>query len=199
MKAICVYCGSSPGDSPVFIAQARRLGTVLAERRVALVYGGGSVGLMGQLADAALAAGGEVLGIIPRFWVGKVSHARLTRLHVVETMHERKAMMFELADGFVALPGGAGTLEEFLEMLTWGQIGLHVKPCGLLNVLGYYDPLVKLLEHAAEHRFMRPEHLKMVLLDDTPEGLLEQFARYQAPRIEKWLDRGREVDPRKVF
>ena len=199
MKAICVYCGSSPGDSPVFIAQARRLGTVLAERRVALVYGGGSVGLMGQLADAALAAGGEVLGIIPRFWVGKVSHARLTRLHVVETMHERKAMMFELADGFVALPGGAGTLEEFLEMLTWGQIGLHVKPCGLLNVLGYYDPLVKLLEHAAEHRFMRPEHLKMVLLDDTPEGLLEQFARYQSPRIEKWLDRGREVDPRKVF
>src|SRR5919199_3791597 len=177
MRRVCVFCGSSPGADPAYAAAARRLAEVLVRRGIGLVYGGGSVGLMGVLADAALAAGGEVTGVIPRaLQAREVGHAALPDLRVVETMHERKALMAELADGFVALPGGLGTLEEFFEVWTWAQLGIHAKPCGVLNVGGYFDPLLAFLDHAVAEGFVRDAYRAMLLVAAEPAPLLDRLA-----------------------
>jgi uncharacterized protein (TIGR00730 family) len=190
VKRVCVFCGSSLGAKPAYLESARRLGEALARRGLGLVYGGASVGLMGVVADAALAAGGEVVGVIPRALQSKeIAHPRLTRLHVVGSMHERKARMVELSDAFVALPGGLGTLEEFAEVLTWAQLGLHRNPCGLLDVAGYYRPLTTFFDHAVAERFLRPEHREVVLVDDEPERLLDRLATYRPPPLKQWIDR----------
>ncbi len=186
MSRICVFCGSSPGARPEYVEVTRQLGHILAARHLGLVFGGSRVGLMGVLAAATLAAGGEVTGVIPRGLVAKeVGMVELPDLRVVGTMHERKALMAELSDGFIALPGGLGTLEEFFEVLTWAQLGLHTRPCGLLNVAGYFDHLVSFLDHVAAERFVQPEHRAMVLIDDDPAALLDRFATYQAPVVDK--------------
>ncbi len=191
VRRVCVFCGSSPGASPRYLAAANGLGVLLAQRGLGLVYGGASVGLMGKLADAVLAEGGEVIGVIPRAMITKeVAHAGLLDLRVVDSMHERKALMADLSDAFIALPGGIGTLEELLEILTWSQLGIHDKPCGVLNVRGYFDGLLALLDHVVAERFMRPEHRAMLLAEPTPEALLDALEGYAAPVQEKWLDRG---------
>jgi hypothetical protein len=190
MKRICVFCGSSRGSRPAYAEAARQVGAELARRGIGLVYGGGRVGLMGILADAALAAGGEVIGVIPAALLAwEVAHANLTELQVVGSMHDRKARMAELSDAFVALPGGYGTLEEFCEVLTWSQLGLHRKACGLLNVERYYDPLLALLDHAVAERFVRPDHRALVLEATEPDLLLDRLASYEPPVLEKWIDR----------
>jgi hypothetical protein len=163
---------------------------VLAQRKLALVYGGGRVGLMGSIADAVLEQGGEVIGVIPESLVRReVAHTGLSDLRVVQTMHERKALMAELADAFIALPGGFGTLDEFCEILTWAQLGLHGKPCGLLNVEGYFDPLLALFDRAVEDRFLHPKHRSMLITADDPKMLLEEMSSYRAPEVEKRLTR----------
>ena len=188
MKSVCVYCGSSPGFQPIYADAARAVGTLLAGRGLRLIYGGGRVGLMGILADAALAAGGTVVGVIPEALADlEIAHTGLTELHVTASMHERKAQMAEGADGFLALPGGFGTWEEFVEVLTWGQLHLHQKPCGLLNVAGFYDPLLALFDKSMEQGFVRPEHRAMVLSEDDPEALLARMQSYQPPTVPKWL------------
>ena len=188
MKRICVYCGSSPGRSPGYAAAARQLGAELAHRGLGLVYGGASVGVMGVVADAALAHGGEVIGVLPHFFTDKeVAHQGLDELLVVDSMHERKARMAELSDGFIALPGGWGTLEEIFEVLTWAQLGLHEKPCGLLDVGGYFDDLYRFLEGAVAEGFVRDVHRPMIMLDDSAERLLDCFATYRAPHVRKWI------------
>ena len=187
MKRICLNCGSSPGFDPSYLAMAHRLGQALVDRNYELVYGGAEVGLMGQVADTVLKAGGVVIGVIPRSFAHKVSHQGLTELHVVDSMHERKTMMFELSDGFIALPGGFGTLEEVAEILTWGQLGLHTKPCGLINVDGYFDPLLSFLDNAVSKGFMWPEHREMLLVSDIAGGYADRLEVYQAPKIEKWV------------
>jgi uncharacterized protein (TIGR00730 family) len=188
VKRICVYCGSSPGRSPDYAATARQLGAELAHRGLGLVYGGASVGVMGVVADAALAHGGEVIGVLPHFFADKeVAHQGLDELLVVDSMHERKARMAELSDGFIALPGGWGTLEEIFEVLTWAQLGLHEKPCGLLDVGGYFDDLYRFLEGAVTEGFVRDVHRPMIMLDDSAERLLDHFATYRAPRVRKWI------------
>jgi uncharacterized protein (TIGR00730 family) len=190
VKRICVFCGSSPGADPAYREAAQATGRALAERGIGLVYGGAQVGLMGAVADAALAAGGEVIGVIPEALVRKeVAHPGLEDLRVVNSMHERKAQMADLAEGFLALPGGCGTFEEFLEIVTWAQIGIHQKPCALLNVKRYYDPLLALIEHAVAERFVRPEHRRLILADTDPERLLDAMQRYRPPVIDKWMDR----------
>ncbi len=184
-----MFCGSSPGSSPSYLAAAKAMGRTLAERGIGLVYGGGSVGLMGAVADAALAAGGEVVGIIPRaLQLRELAHARLTTLHVVGSMHERKAKMAELAHGFIALPGGMGTLEEFAEMLTWAQLGLHARPCGLLDVGGYYQPLIAFFDRAVAEGFVRPEHRRLMVVGEDPAALLDRFDTWEAPAVERWID-----------
>jgi uncharacterized protein (TIGR00730 family) len=189
MKRVCVFCGSSVGSDPVYLEAAQATGRTLAHRGIGLVYGGGSVGLMGAVADAALAAGGEVIGVIPRaLQLRELAHARLTTLHVVGSMHERKAKMAELAQGFIALPGGMGTLEEFAEVLTWAQLGLHARPCGLLDVGGYYRPLIAFFDRAVAEGFIRPDHRKLMVVADDPVALLERFAAWQPPSVEKWID-----------
>jgi hypothetical protein len=188
---VCVFCGSSAGARPAYEAAARGLGRLLAERGLGLVYGGASVGLMGAVADAALAAGGAVTGVIPRALVEKeVAHRRLPDLRVVGTMHERKALMAELSDAFVALPGGLGTLEELFEVWTWAQLGLHPKPVAALDVAGFYRPLVAFLDGAAGERFVRPEHRGMLLVDDDAGALLDRLAAYEPPAVDKWVRRG---------
>lgn len=190
MKRICIFCGSSPGGRPEYVEAARQLGYTLASRGIGLVYGGAKVGTMGQLASAALEAGGEVIGVIPEQLVEKkVAFTELADLEVVGSMHERKARMAELADGFIALPGGLGTFEEFFEVLTWAQLSIHHKPCGLLNVCQYYDKLIAFLDHAVEQQFVKSEYRAMVLVDENPEGLLQKFAVYQSPKIDKaaWI------------
>jgi len=190
MKRVCVFSGSSPGSRPEYGAAARELGRLLVEQNLQVVYGGANVGLMGALADAVLEAGGTVVGVIPRGLIHKeVAHKRLTELHVVSSMHERKTKMEALSDAFVALPGGFGTLEETLEILTWGQLGIHTKPCGLLNVAGYYDPLLEFLNHACAEQFLRPQHRDMLCVATTPDALLIQLHSYQPPTSEKWIDR----------
>ncbi|MFN8537672.1 MAG: TIGR00730 family Rossman fold protein [Thermomicrobiales bacterium] len=190
IRRICVYCGSSMGENPVYRETARQIGELLATSGIGLVYGGGNVGLMGVLADAALAAGGEVIGIIPGDLVRReVGHPGLTDLRIVGTMHERKALMADLSDAFLALPGGMGTLDELFEILTWAQLGIHNKPVGLLNTNNYYAPLIALLDHMTTERFLRPEHRALALVDDDATRLLSHFAEYQAPTVEKWLDR----------
>jgi uncharacterized protein (TIGR00730 family) len=189
MKRVCVFCGSSPGANPTYLASARALGSELAQRGLGLVYGGASVGLMGAVADGALSAGGEAVGIIPGALEAKeLAHRGLSRLEVVGSMHERKARMAELADGFVALPGGMGTLEELAEILTWAQLGLHRKPCALLDVAGYWKPLVAFLDHAVQERFIRPEHRELLLVGDEPAALVDAMERYAPVRREKWID-----------
>jgi uncharacterized protein (TIGR00730 family) len=190
LKRVCVFCGSSRGANPRYLTTAHRLGTILAGRRIGLVYGGGCVGLMGKLADAVLAEGGEVIGVIPQALVElEVAHVGLPDLRVVSSMHERKALMADLSDGFIALPGGLGTLEELCEILTWAQLGFHAKPCGLLDVRGYFRHLLAFLDHALAERFIRPEHRAMLLEDENPEALLDAMRTYEPPRREKWLDR----------
>ena len=190
MKRICVNCGSSPGVKPAYREAAQRLGRTLVSRGLELVYGGAEVGLMGEVANAVMGAGGVAIGVIPRSFAHKVSHRGLRELHIVGSMHERKQMMFDLSDAFIVLPGGLGTLDELAELLTWSQLGLHGKPCGLINVSGYFDPLLTFLDTAVSEGFMRREHREMLLVSDEPEELLERFGSYSAPKIEKWLDMG---------
>jgi uncharacterized protein (TIGR00730 family) len=188
MKTICVYCGSNPGLLPDYRESARRLGFEMAARGLGLVYGGASVGVMGAVADSVLAQGGKVTGVIPQSLATReVSHAGLDELIVVGSMHERKAKMAELSDGFIALPGGWGTIEEIFEMLTWAQLGFHEKPCGLLNVASYYDPLFTFLESAIEQQFVKEEYRPMMMMDDSPGGLLDRFSAYRAPKVKKWI------------
>jgi uncharacterized protein (TIGR00730 family) len=190
MRSLCVFCGSSPGVRPAYAAAARHLGASLAHRGTRLVYGGARVGLMGSLADAVLRAGGEVTGVIPEGVLAReVARTDLRDLRIVATMHERKALMADLADGFVAIPGGAGTLEEFFEVWTWAQLGIHRKPCGVLNVDGYFDGLLTFLDHAVTERFLRMEHRAMVLVDDDTDRLLDRLDGYRAPEVAKWIDR----------
>lgn len=188
MKRVCVYCGSSPGKSPRYREAARTLGHEMVARGLDLVYGGASVGVMGAVADAVLERGGAVTGVIPYSLSTKeVAHGGLDELIVVGSMHERKAKMAELADAFVALPGGWGTCEEIFEMLTWAQLGFHEKPCGLLNAAGYYDPMFVFLEHAMEQGFVREQYRPMMIMEEDPARLLDRFESYQAPRVRKWL------------
>jgi uncharacterized protein (TIGR00730 family) len=190
MKRVCIYCGSSPGSLPEYAAAARHCGTVLAERGLTVVYGGGNVGLMGTLADAALTAGGEVIGIIPRRMIAReLGHAGVTSLIPVDSMHQRKQKMADLADAFLALPGGIGTMEELFEAFTWLQLGLHHKPVGLLNVAGFYDRLMEFLAHMKEERFLKPQHFEALLVEDDVEPLLDRFARFNYQPDRKWMDR----------
>ena len=193
MNSVCIFCGSSNGSHPDYVEAARIVGRLLTERGLRMVYGGGRVGLMGEAADAALAAGGEVVGVIPEDLRRKeISHSGLTELHVVGSMHERKALMADLSDGFLALPGGYGTLEEFVEVLSWAQLSLHDKPCGLLNVNGFYDQLSAFFDSAVEEGFVHPEHRSLVLMEKDPQKLLDRMAGYTPPVTKKW------IDPRKL-
>ncbi|AQR74877.1 TIGR00730 family Rossman fold protein [Sphingomonas sp. LM7] len=179
MKRLAVYCGSATPADPVYIEAARIVGRSLAERGIGLVYGGGRLGLMGAVADSALEAGGEVIGVIPTALVNaEVAHRGLTELHVVDTMHERKARFTELADGFVNLPGGTGTMDELWEALSWAQLGYHADPIGLLNIAGYYDKLIEFWEHMGTVGFLRPQHQGLLLIDDHLDGLLDQMAAF---------------------
>jgi uncharacterized protein (TIGR00730 family) len=190
MRRLCVFCGSSSGNRKSYRAAAEELGGFLASKKIGLVYGGGKVGLMGALADAALAAGGEVIGVIPEHLMAReVGHMGLTDMRVVGSMHERKALMADLSDAFVALPGGYGTFEEFCEVLTWSQLGLHQKPCGLLNVEGYYSPLLEMFDRAVEERFLKSENRGIVLSHERIPTLIEMMDEWRPARIEKWLDR----------
>ncbi len=190
IKRLCVCCGSNLGLRDVYREQAQQLGMELARRGMSLVYGGGRVGLMGVMADAALAGGAHVIGVIPDHLVVKeVQHRGLSELRVVGTMHERKALMADLADGFVAMPGGFGTYDEFCEVMTWAQLGLHTKPCGILNVAGYYTPLLGMFDRATEEGFIRRDHRDMLIVEEEPARLLDRLAEYRAPVREKWLTR----------
>jgi uncharacterized protein (TIGR00730 family) len=187
---VCVFAGSSPGRRGAYAEAAAELARELVTRGHGIVFGGGNVGLMGVLADAALEAGGHVTGVIPDGFVEKgLAHPGLSQLRVVASMHERKATMAALSDGFIALPGGLGTFEEILEILTWAQLGIHAKPCGLLDVEGYYERLVQFLEHAVTERFLKPAHAAMLMVERDAATLLERFREYRAPELEKWLDR----------
>ena len=187
-RRICVFCGSNPGVNPVYKNAAAGLGRLLTERKIELVYGGGNVGLMGVLADAALEVGGRVIGVIPESLMAKeVAHQGLTELCVVGSMHERKALMADLAEGFIALPGGYGTFEEFCEVVTWSQLGLHAKPCGVLNVERYYDPLLALFDHAVKEGFLRSDNRTLVLEERDPRRLLEKMSDFQASAVGKWI------------
>ena len=190
MKNLCVFCGSQFGNRPEYEVAARLLGLELAGRGIRLIYGGGRVGLMGVVADAVMVAGGEVVGVIPEFLMQKeIGHVGLTELHVVDSMHSRKAKMAELADGFVALPGGFGTFEEFFEVLTWAQLGMHNKPVGLLDVADFYLPMVAFLRHSAAQGFIRNDHLSLIVHAREPEDLIQRLSGYQAVTVPKWLDR----------
>ncbi len=186
MKNICVFCGSSPGEREAYITAARQLGSLLAQRGLTLIYGGGNSGLMGEIAQAALQGGGKVIGVIPRTMEQReLAHRGITELHVVENMHQRKAMMADLADGFIAMPGGLGTLEEIAEALTWAQLEFHRKPCGLLNVNGYYDRLAQFLDHMVTEGFLHPQHRTLALISADPQELLDQFERYTPAHVDK--------------
>nr|WP_085915296.1 MULTISPECIES: TIGR00730 family Rossman fold protein [Pseudonocardia] len=187
MSTLCVFCGSNPGRVPEYVAAARRLGALLADAGIGLVYGGASVGTMGELADAALERGGRVVGVIPEHQLaGEIAHDGLTELHVVGSMHERKAMMAELSDGFVTLPGGIGTLEEFAEALTWSQLGLHAKPVGLLDTAGYYRDLLAFFDHAVAEGFLRAADRALVRSGPDPETLLAELRAASAPTDRRW-------------
>ena len=189
MTSVCVLCGSSVGANPAYRAAAQELGVAIARSGRQLVFGGGHVGLMGAAADAALSVGGEVIGVMPQHLVDReIAHLNLTELKIVESMHERKSLMAELSDAFVVLPGGVGTLEEFFEVWTWGQLGLHAKPYGLLNVESYFSPLLTFLDHAVEQRFIRREHRDMVVVDTSPERMLARLAEHRSPVLPKWID-----------
>ena len=186
MKRVCVYCGSSPGAHPGYLETARELGRLLADRGLELVYGGGKVGVMGMLAQSVLDHGGRVTGVIPRDLVAReLAHRGLPDLRIVDSMHERKALMADLSDAFIALPGGIGTLEELLEAMTWAQLGLHDKPCGLLNVDRYFDRLLAFLDHLVDQRFLHPAHRSMLLAEERAEALLDAFEGYRPPTVDK--------------
>jgi uncharacterized protein (TIGR00730 family) len=188
IKNICVYCGSSTGKDPAFAQAAVTLAQEMCKRDIGLVYGGAAVGIMGTVADAVLEAGGKAIGVIPKsLAIKEVAHESLAELHVVASMHERKAMMADLADGFIALPGGWGTLEEIFEILTWAQLGFHDKPCGLLNTAGYYDGLIGFLDNSFEQEFVNELYRPMLMTSAQPTLLLDQFAVYQAPKVRKWM------------
>jgi uncharacterized protein (TIGR00730 family) len=190
MNRICVFCGSSDGARPIYKDAARRLGVALARRRVGLVYGGGRVGLMGAVADALMAEGGEVVGVIPHALVAReAAHEGITELRVVDSMHERKALMATLADAFVSLPGGMGTIEETCEMLTWAQLGIHRKPCAVVNVDGYFDPLLAFFDRGVAEGFIRPEHRALLVEARDPEAALDLVEAYRPPALEKWITR----------
>jgi uncharacterized protein (TIGR00730 family) len=192
LSSICVYAGSSPGARPAYAQAAQALGEAIARRGLGLVYGGGDVGLMKVVADTAMAAGGAVTGIIPRTLLEReIGHGALTELLVVETMHERKLAMAERADAFIALPGGIGTVEELVEVLTWTQLGVHDKPCSVLDVEGYWQPLLALLDHAVAERFLPEQHREMLLSDTEPDALLDALEAWQPRSVPKWLDRER--------
>ncbi|TAL92453.1 MAG: TIGR00730 family Rossman fold protein [Paraburkholderia sp.] len=187
MKAVCVYCGSSDGARPLYAEAARAFGRALVEADLALVYGGGKVGLMGVIADEVMAAGGRAIGVIPELLVNKeVGHTGLTELHVVPDMHQRKKMMADLSDAFVAMPGGAGTLEELFEVFTWAQLGYHQKPVAVLNTDGFYDPLVALLRHTVDEGFMQQKYFDILQIDANPDVLIGKLQRYHAPTTDKW-------------
>lgn len=186
---IAVFCGSSSGRRPEFLQAATALGRLLAERGIGIVYGGASVGLMGAVASAAREAGGEVIGVLPQSLMDReLAHTGLSELHIVGSMHERKAKMADLADAFLALPGGIGTLEELFEVWTWGVLGYHRKPCGLLNVGGFYDGLVSFLDHVVEDEFLRPVYRNMLLVESSPEAMLDAIHRYTPPTVPKWVN-----------
>ncbi|UYZ63488.1 LOG family protein [Hymenobacter weizhouensis] len=188
MNSVAVYCGASSGFHEIYTQLAQDMGRALAERGLTLVYGGGRVGLMGALADSVLQHGGRAIGVIPDFLVEKeVEHRGLTELHIVQSMHERKLLMADLAEGFVAMPGGFGTLEELFEVLTWGQLGLHRKPVAVLNVQGYYDHLLRALDHMVTEGLLRPENRHQLLSHAQPRALLDEMQAYQPPQVEKWL------------
>lgn len=191
MKSICVYCGSADRLRPEYLSAARRMGAAIAARGLELVFGGGKTGLMGAVADGALESGGRVTGVIPGYFnTPQLAHGGLTRMEVVETIHQRKARMVELADAFIALPGGYGTLEEFFEVLTWAQIGLHRKPIGLLNARGYYDPLLAMIEHVRAEGFIYAEHTGLFSAAEQPEALLAALENHIPPEgLEKWVER----------
>jgi hypothetical protein len=190
MRRVCVFCGSNPGARPGYAAAAREMGGLLAGAGVGVVYGGGRVGLMGELADAAMAAGGEVVGVIPQALVDReIGHPGISELRVVGSMHERKALMAELADAFVALPGGAGTVEELFEVFTWAQLGLHRKPCALLDVEGYYEGIEQFLAHAVEEGFVRERHRDLLMVERDPALLLRRLREWRPGQVEpKWID-----------
>jgi uncharacterized protein (TIGR00730 family) len=191
MATLCVYCGSNVGNDPRFLEAARLTGKILAKNNHTLVYGGGKVGLMGVVADEALAAGGKVIGIIPELFIQEereIAHPDLTELHVVDSMHERKHKMASLADGFLALPGGIGTLEEIVEAFTWTQIGVHSKPCALLNVSGFYDSLFALLTEMSEKGFLMAEQLSQLIVEEEPEAAIHKVLSHQTRLIKKWMD-----------
>ena len=193
LRSICVFCGASPGANPIYAEAAAELGRSLAKAGVTLVYGGGEVGLMGVVADAAMAAGGEVIGVIPQsLQDSEIGHKGLTRLEVVSGMHARKARMAELSDAFIALPGGLGTLEELFEVWTWGQLGYHGKPLGLLEVNGFYGKLIGFLDHLVEERFVRSTHRSMLQVRETPAELLEALTNWQPDVVPKWNARAPE-------
>lgn len=188
MKSIAVFCGSSEGVSPIYRQAATKMGQALASKQITLVYGGAKVGLMGAVADAVLTQGGKVIGILPHFLqTREIAHEGLTELIMVDSMHDRKAKMAEMSDGFIAMPGGPGTMEEYFEIFTWGQLGLHRKPCGLLNVNHYFDPLLAMFDTMEREQFMQPKYRPMVITDDTPEGILEKFSTYSAPAVKTYL------------
>jgi uncharacterized protein (TIGR00730 family) len=190
MKRICVFCGSSGGSRPEYRACAEQLGAEMVRRKIGLVYGGGNVGLMGAIADSVLKAGGEAIGVIPEHLMAReIGHQHLTKLHIVRSMHDRKALMADLSDAFIALPGGFGTLEEFFEVLTWSQLGLHAKPCGIVNVLDYFTPLLAMLDHAVEERFLKGQNRALVLARRTPAELLQALEEWRPVHVDKWLDR----------
>jgi len=190
IRRVCVFCGSNTGSEERYAEAARDLGRLLAREGIGLVYGGGSVGLMGEVADAVLGAGGEAIGVIPHaLWAREVGHRGLTDIHIVETMHERKAMMADLADAFIALPGGLGTLEEIFEIWTWAQLGLHAKPLGFLDVNGFYSPLMEFLDRACRERFLRDEHRAIAVVERDAELLLRRFDSWKPPRVQKWITR----------
>jgi len=191
LKRIAVFCGSNIGARPEYVTAAKSLGRALADRGIGLVYGGSNVGLMAVLADEMLDELGDVIGVIPRTLVEReVANTQLTDLRIVESMHERKALMAELADGFIALPGGIGTLEEFFETWTWAQLGMHQKPCGLLNAAGYFDSLLTFLDRTVEEKFVRGIHRQMVIVEDNAGELLDRFVAYEAPQVVKWVNAG---------
>lgn len=190
MKRICVFCGSNSGIDPIYLATAEKVGKFLAHNNIELVFGGGRVGLMGKIADTVMENGGKVIGIIPQALSEReVAHQGLTELHIVGSMHERKAMMADLADGFIALPGGVGTFEEFCEIVTWAQLGIHNKPCALMNVGGFYDSFIAMFDHSMNQGFIRPQHRALVLVESEIDKLYKAMLEYRPPIVEKWLDK----------
>jgi uncharacterized protein (TIGR00730 family) len=191
IRRLAIFCGSNPGARPEYVEGARAFGRLLCERGIGVAYGGSSVGLMAAVAEAVLDELGDIIGVIPQMLVEReVAHRALTDLRIVGSMHERKALIAELSDGFVALPGGIGTLEEFFEIWTWAQLGMHDKPCGLLNIAGYFDPLLTFLDRAVEEKFVRDVHRAMVIVESDPRALLARLEAYEPPRVVKWINAG---------